>query len=111
MNIFGLDIEQLELEEARAALSGCAIEKLPGVPPFLSKKDCAAILGVSMKVIKYLVESGQLPLTAIPDDSLPVNLDFFGSPINPPKDMCILRADLEALLEKLLACNKPVLDD
>jgi hypothetical protein len=110
MNLFNLDIDQLDPDEARAALSGCHIEKLPNVPPFLSKKECAAILGVSMKVINHLVESGQLPLAGIPDGSTPVTFDLFDQPIDPPRKECILRTDLTALLEKLLVCHKPVLD-
>ena len=109
MNIFGLDTEQLELAEAREALSGCSIEKLPSVPPFLSKKECAVILGVSAKVINSLIESGQLPLTSIPNDSLPMTLDLFGLPTDPPQETCILRSDITALLEKLLVCNKTLL--
>ena len=68
MNLFGLDIEQLDLDEAKQALSAYPIEQLPGVPPFLSKPECAVILGVSMKVINHLTESGQLPVTEIPGD-------------------------------------------
>jgi hypothetical protein len=110
MNLFNLDIDQLDPEEVCAALSGCNIEKLPNVPLFLSKTQCAAILGVSMKVINHLIISGQLPVTDIPNDSLPTGFDLFGQPIEQPREECILRADLAALFEKLLACNKPVLD-
>ena len=109
MNLFGLDIEQLDLDEARAALSGCRINQLPEVPPFLSKKECSAILGVSMKVINYLVKSGELPIVDIPDDS-PASSNLFGELIEPPREICILRADLAVLFEKLLLCNKPILD-
>jgi hypothetical protein len=110
MNLFNLDIDQLDPDEARVALAGCHIEKLPNAPPFLSKKECAAIMGVSMKVINNLVESEQLPLADIPDDSSPVTFDLFGQPIDPPREECILRTDLAALLENLLVCNKPILD-
>jgi hypothetical protein len=110
MNLFNLDIDQLDPEEARAALACCQIEKLPNAPPFLSKKECAAILGVSMKTINRLVESGHLPSVDIPDDSSPITFDLFGQPLDPPRSEYILRADLTALLEKLLVCNKPVLD-
>jgi hypothetical protein len=106
MNTFGLDIEQLDLEEAREALA-CDIEKLPGVPPFLSKSECAAILGVSMKVINHLVDAGELPLTNIPDET-PAYSDLFGQAEEPPREVCILRADLVEFLEKSLLCNKPV---
>jgi hypothetical protein len=109
MNLFGLDIERLDLDEARAALSGCRINQLPEVPPFLSKKECAAILGVSMKAIDHLVESGELPLTDIPNDP-PASSDLFGGLIEQSREECILRADLAVLFEKLLLCNKPVLD-
>ncbi|MDR0443230.1 MAG: hypothetical protein LBH44_07490 [Treponema sp.] len=109
MNTFNLDTEQLDLDEARAALSGCHIERLPNVPPFLSKKECSVVLGVSMKVINKLIESGQLPLTDIPDDSQPVSFDLFGEPINPPREEVILRADLIVLFEKLLVFHKPIL--
>jgi len=109
MNLFGLDIEQLDLDEARAALSGCHINQLPEVPPFLSKKECAAILGVSMKVINHLVKSGELPLIDIPGDSF-TSPDLFGQSMEPPRETCILRADLAALFEKLLLCNKPILN-
>jgi hypothetical protein len=109
MNLFGLDIEQLDLDEARAALSGCRVNHLPGVPPFLSKKECADILGVSMKVVNYLVKSGQLPSADIPRDSA-FSYDLFGELLEPPRETCILRADLAALFEKLLLCNKPILD-
>jgi hypothetical protein len=86
MNTFNLDIEQLDLDEARAALSGCRIERLPNTPPFLSKKECAAIMGVSMKVVNKLIESGQLPLTDIPDDSRLASFDLFGQQIDPPRE-------------------------
>jgi len=109
MNLFGLDIEQLDLDEARAALSGCRINQLPEVPPFLSKKECAAILGVSAKVINHLIESGDLPLVDIPDDSHDSS-NLFGELIEHPRETCILRADQAALFEKLLLCNKPILD-
>jgi hypothetical protein len=108
MNLFGLDIEQLDLDEARKALSGYPIERLPGVPSFLSKEECASILGVSIKVINFLVESEQLPLTEIPSDVLPCN-DLFGQLIEPPREKCILRSDLIDFMEKSLLCNKPVL--
>jgi len=39
MNLFNLDIEQLDLDEARAALSVCQIKKLPGVPRFFQKRN------------------------------------------------------------------------
>lgn len=109
MNIFNLDIEQLDLDEARAALSVCQAEKLPGVPPFLSKKECAAILGVSVKVINKLIETGQLPQTDIPDDT-PTSSDLFGQSVEPPREICILRSDLVKFLEQSLFCHKPVLD-
>ena len=108
MNIFNLDIEQLDLDEARAALSVCHNEKLPGVPPFLSKKECAAILSVSIKVIDKLTETGQLPLTDIPDDT-PASSDLFGQLVDPPREVCILRSDLVKFLEQSLLCHKPVL--
>jgi len=108
MNIFDLDISQLDLEEARDALSGHSFERLPGVPAFLSKKESAAILGVSMKVINQLTESGELPLTEIPGDSQPI-IDLFGNEIELQRDTCILRADLVDYIEKSLLCNKPVL--
>jgi len=108
MNLYNLDIEQLDLDEARAALSGCQTEKLPGVPPFLSKKECAAILGVSIKVINKLIKTNQLPLTDIPDDS-PVSSDLFGQSIEPPREVCILRSDLVKFLDQSLLCYKPVL--
>jgi hypothetical protein len=109
MNIFDLDIEQLDLDEARAALSSCPIELLPGIPPLLSKKECAAILGVSAKVIDHLIEAGQLPLTDIPNESTD-STDLFGASTVSPRETCVLRADLIMLFEKLLFCNKPVLD-
>ena len=109
MNLFGLNIESLDLDEAKEALSVYPIERLPGIPAFLSKDECAAILGVSMKVINRLVESGQLPSTDIPGDTLPYN-DLFGELIEPPREKVILRADLADYMEKSLLCNKPVLD-
>jgi hypothetical protein len=109
MNLFGLDIEHLDMAEARKALSGSRMERLPGAPPFLSIKECAAILGVSVKIVDYLIESGQLPLVDTPDDS-PASSDLFGALVEPPREICILRADLAALFERLLLCNKPVLD-
>jgi len=108
MNIFGLGIEQLDLKEVRAALLKCQAEKLPGVPPFLSKKKCADILNVSAKVVNKLVEAGHLPLTDIPRDS-PASFDLFGQLVEPPREVCILRADLVEFLEKSLLCHKPVL--
>jgi hypothetical protein len=62
-----------------------------------------------MKIINYLIESGQLPLVDIPDDS-PASSDLFGALVEPSREICILRADLVALFERLLLCNKPVLD-
>jgi len=109
MNLFNLDIEQLDLAEARTALSGCQTEKLPSVPPFLSVKECAAILGVSTKVINKLIEIKQLPLTDIPDDS-PASSDLFGQSIEPPREVCILRSDLVKFLDQSLLCYKPVLE-
>jgi len=108
MNLFDLDISQLDLEEARIALSGHSYERLPGIPAFLSKKESAAVLGVSMKVINHLTESGELPLTDIPGDSQPI-IDLFGNEIEPQHETCILRADLADYIEKSLLCNKPVL--
>jgi hypothetical protein len=108
MNIFGLDIEQLDLDEARAALLSYPIEQLPGVPPFLSKKECATILGVSMKVINNLISEGKLPIIKIPDDS-PEGFDLFGDIVEPPRVECILRCDLVNFLDKALLCNKPIL--
>ncbi|MDR0301525.1 MAG: hypothetical protein LBI04_04330 [Treponema sp.] len=109
MNIFRLDLEQLDLDEAKKALSAYPIERLPGVPPFLSKKECAAIIGVSMKVINHLTESGQLPLIEIPGDSSSYQ-DLFGDVVEPSREKCILRADVIDFMEKALLCNKPVLD-
>jgi len=108
MNIFGLDIEQLDLDEARAALSSYPVEQLPGVPPFLSKKECATILGVSMKVINNLINEGQLPVVKIPDDSSR-SFDLFDNLIEPTRVECILRCDLVKFLENALLCNKPIL--
>jgi len=108
MNIFDLDINQLDFEEARDALSGHSFERLPGIPAFLSKKETAAILSVSMKVINKLTESGELLLTDIPGDSQPI-MDLFGDEIEPQRETCILRADLVNYIEKSLLCNRPVL--
>jgi hypothetical protein len=110
MNTFGLDIERLDPEEVKEALSTRGVEKLPGVPPFLSKPECAAILGVSMKVINHLVGTGELPFTDIPGDDAPAYPDLFGQTGEPPREVCILRADLTDFLEKSLLCNKPVFD-
>lgn len=109
MNTFGLDIAQLDPAEATKALSVCPIERLPGVPPFLSQKECAAILGVSMKTINNLIKSKQLPVTDIPDDTVPSG-DLFGNLIEPQREICILRADLISYMEKSLLCDKPILD-
>jgi len=109
MNIFGIDLKQLDLEEARDTLSDCNIDHLPGVPTFLTAKECATILGVSMKIIDQLIGSGELPLIDIPGDSLPSE-DLFGEPLEPQRETCILRADLIKFIEKSLLCNKPVLD-
>ena len=109
MNIFNLNLDQLEPDEARSALSVHKFDKLPGVPPFLSKPECCAVLGVSMKVVNQLIESGELPLFDIPGDSLP-SQDLFGESIEPQREVCILRADLIDYIEKSLLCNKPVLD-
>jgi len=110
MNTFNIDIEQLDLDEAREALTNCLIERLPGVPALLSKKECAVILGVSIKVINKLIETRQLPLTEIPDDSAPLTYDLFNLPIEQPHTKCILRADLIDFLEKSLLCHKPILN-
>jgi len=109
MNIFNLDISRLSEDEAGSALSEQLFEKLPAVPPFLSKKECAAVLGVSMKVINQLTESGRLPLTDIPGDFQPI-IDLFGNEIGSQQETCILRADLIDYIEKSLLCNKPVFD-
>ena len=110
MNIYDLDIGQLDLDNAREALSGSRVERLSGVPALLSKKECATILGVSVKVINKLTETGKLPLTEIPDDNPPVSYDLLGSPIKQPRIECVLRTDLADLLEKSLLCHKPILD-
>ena len=110
MNIFNLDIEQLDIKEAREALSGFHVNQLPGVPAILSKKECAAVLGVSLKVINKLTETAHLPLTEIPDDNSPISYNLFGQPITQPHIECILRADLVDFLEKALLCHKPILD-
>jgi len=109
MNIFGLNLEQLDPEEAKKALSDHIYNRLPGVPPFLSKKECAVILGVSMKIIDRITNSGELPQVDIPGDvqSFP---DLFGQLIEAQRETCILRADLIDFIEKSLLCNKPVLD-
>jgi hypothetical protein len=108
MNIFGLDISQIDLEEARNALSVYSFNRLPGVPSFLSKKECAVVLGVSMKVINQLIQSGEIPLIDIPGDSQPI-FDLFNNIIEPQHETCILRADLLGFIEKSLLCNKPVI--
>jgi hypothetical protein len=82
--------------------------KAAGRTPFLSKKECAAILSVSIKVINKLIETGQLPLTDIPDDT-PASSDLFGQPVEPPREVCVLRSDLVKFLEQSLLCHKPVL--
>ena len=110
MNIFGLDISQIDPDEAVKALSGYSYERLPGVPPFLSKKECALILGVSMKVINQLTASGELPIIDIPGEATP-HIDLFGEFIELPREECILRADLLSYIDKSLLCNKPVLDN
>ena len=109
MNLFNLDIEKLDADEAKEVLNINPIEKLPNIPPFLSKKDCSIILGVSMKVINKLTESGELPIIDIPDD-ISVCTDLFGEQVELPREKCILRADLVIYMEKALLCNKPVLD-
>jgi|GEM_PF-5152998 len=109
MNIFDLDIEQLDPEEAKKALAGNGFNRLPGVPPFLSKKECSVILGVSMKVINQLIISKELITTDIPSDS-PLSFDLFCQPVEPQREICILRVDLLNYIEKSLLCNKPVLD-
>ena len=108
MNAFGVDINLLEPHEAGEVLSGCRFERLPGVPPFLSIQDCAAVLGVSMKAVNRLIESGGLPLTDIPGGSLP-SPGLFGPPAEPPREKCVLRADLIDFMDKALICNKAVL--
>jgi len=109
MNLFGLDIEQLDLNEAKAALLENSVERLPGVPVFLSRKECAAVLGVSPKIVNKLIEAGDLPIVKIPDDSSPACHDLFGQLIEQPYTECILRSDLAEFLEKALLCNKPIL--
>lgn len=109
MNTFDPDIEQLDSDELKAALSVCTIEALPNAPSILSKKECAIILGVSMKVINKLIDTGQLSLVDLPDDDYPESYDLFGQAINQPKIGCILRADLVDFLEKSLYCHKPIL--
>jgi len=109
MNIFGLDIESLDLDEAKAALAGNLFEGLPSVPVFLSRKEVATVLGCSMKIVNKLIEAGLLPLIRIPDDKAPVCFDLFDQPIEPPCIEVILRADLAVFLEKALLCHKPIL--
>ena len=109
MNIFGIDLNQLDLEEARDALLDHNIDQLPSVPEFLTAKECATILGVSMKIIDQLIGSGELPQIDIPGDSQ-LSEDLFGEPFEPQRETCILRADLIKFIEKSLLCNKPVLD-
>ena len=109
MNIFSLNLEQLNLEEARKALSDHAFNRLPGVPPFLSKEECAGILGVSLKVIEQIIKSGELPQIDIPSD-VQQTQDLFSQLIETQRETCILRADLINFIEKSLLCNKPVLD-
>jgi len=110
MNIFDLDIEQLDFNEAKAALTESLVERLPGVPVFLSRKECAMILGVSIKIINKLIDAGNLPLIKIPDDNAPICLDLFGMIMEQPYVEYILRSDLVEFLEKALLCHKPVLD-
>jgi len=110
MNIFGLDIEQLDFDEAKAALTESLVERLPGVPVFLSRKECATILGVSMKVINKLIDAGSLPLIKIPDDNAPICFDLFGMIMEQPYVEYILRSDLVEFLEKTLLCHKPILN-
>jgi len=109
MNIFDIDISKIDSEEARDVLSGHSFDRLPGVSAFLSQKEAATVLGVSIKVINQLTESGELPLTDIPGDSSE-SFDLFGNTIEPQRDNVILRADLVDYIEKSLLCNKPVLD-
>jgi len=108
MNTFGLDINQLDEDEAKDTLSASYYERLPGVQPFLSKKECATVLGVSMKVINQLTDTGELPLIDIPSDA-PTVFDLFGNIIGQPREVYILRAELVKYMEKSLLCNKPVL--
>jgi len=109
MNLFNLDIEKIDVAEAKEALNINQIDPLPNIPPFLSKKDCSVILGVSMKVINQLTESGNLPIIDIPGDDL-IYTDLFGEQIELQREQCILRADLITYMEKALLCNKPILD-
>jgi len=109
MNIFGLDIEQFDADEAKKALVENIAERLPGVPVFLSRKECSTILGVSMKVINKLIETGHLSITEIPDDNTPVSRDLFDQPIEQPHIECILRSELVEFLERAMLYNKPIL--
>jgi len=109
MNIFGLDIDQFDADEAKKALVENITERLPGVPVFLSRKECSTILGVSMKVINKLIESEQLSIIEIPDDNTPSSSDLFGQPIEQPRIECILRSELIEFLERAMLFNKPIL--
>ena len=109
MNIFGLDIEQFDADEAKKALVENITERLPCAPVFLSRKECSTILVVSMKVINKLIETGQLSITEIPDDNTPVSRDLFGQPIEQPCIECILRSELVEFLERAMLYNKPIL--
>ena len=108
MNIFGLNLDQIDPDEARNALTDHSYDRLPGVHVFLSKKECAAILGVSMKVINQLIEQGKLPLIDIPGDSRSFT-DLFGELIETQRETYVLRSELINYIEKSLLCNKPVL--
>jgi hypothetical protein len=109
MNIFGLDIEQFDADEAKKALVENTVERLPGAPVFLSRKECSTILGVSMKVINKLIESGQLSIIEIPDDNTPVSCGLFGQPIEQPRIEYILRSELVDFFERAMLYNKPIL--
>jgi len=104
-----INTDQLDLDEVKVALTESPIERLPCVPVFLSRKECAMILGVSTKLVNKLIDAGRLPLVKIPDDSFPACYDLFGMPIEQSYVEYILRPDLVELLEKKLLCHKPIL--
>jgi hypothetical protein len=91
MNIFNLNTDDLDLNEAREALSGSSFDLLPGVPQFLAPGDCAYISGVSAQTIERLVLDGSIPVEKTPEG------DF------------ILRSELLKYIDKNLLANKPIL--
>ncbi len=96
MNVFGLDIENLDSDLIREAVSAesIGVDWLPGIPAILTREECAAVASVSLPTIDRLVQAGTL------------------SEVNGPgSDSGILKRDLIAYIQANFLANRPIIDD